>query len=205
MTDSEDREQQAAVSRMMLYYLNAPLAEGYRLRGVLPAPGAVRIAVRGGDGDSGETFLYEIPHDIVGPAWIPGILRAVLSGTQLHGSSDVSKAFGMTLIRLHPERITPAPEPEEGQALGALLGLGLGGADDDENPFLIGFLLREGGLMRVYAQRPGRSGLIGVDIRLAEATTALTASLPSLLDEEEHQRPAPDDPHCDFVVDLTNW
>ncbi|MFE4534691.1 hypothetical protein ACFRKB_06360 [Streptomyces scopuliridis] len=203
MTDSEDREQQAGISRHLLYYLNAPIAEGCRLRGVLPAPGAVRIAIRAGEGEGSETFLYEIPHDTVAPAHIPGVLRAVLSETQFYSSGDVGEVLGMTLLRLRPEEITPAPEPEEGRALRALLGLG--GGPDDENPFLIGFLMRDDGLMRVYVERPGHSRLIGVDICLTDHATALTASIPSLIEEEERFRPSLDDPHCDLVVDLTDW
>ncbi|MET7918198.1 hypothetical protein ABZU45_20155 [Streptomyces avermitilis] len=65
MTDPEDREQQADVTRLLLYYLNAPVAEYCHLRGVLPAPGAVRIAVRAGDDENGMNFLYEIPRDTV--------------------------------------------------------------------------------------------------------------------------------------------
>ncbi|MFJ3707178.1 hypothetical protein OG204_10870 [Streptomyces sp. NBC_01387] len=203
MNDSEDREQQAGITRLLLYYLNAPIAEGCRLRGVLPASGAVRVAIRAGDGENGDLFLYEIPHDTVAPARIPGVLRAVLSGTQIYGSGDVSDVLGMTLVRLRPEEITPAPEPEEGQALRTLLGLSAPG--DDEDPFLVGFLMKDGGLMRLYVNRPGRPGLVGVDIRLTDEPTALTASLPTLVEEEERHRLAPDDPHCDVVVDLTDW
>ncbi|MEU1183145.1 hypothetical protein ABZ464_37005 [Streptomyces sp. NPDC005820] len=132
MIDSEDREQQAAVTRLLLYYLNAPIAEGCRLRGVLPAPGAVRIAVHAGDGD-GATFLYGIPHDTVAPYYIPGFLRTALAGTQLYGSSDVSEAMGMTVIRLRPKEITPDAEPEQGQALTVLRALSDPG--DEEAPF----------------------------------------------------------------------
>ncbi|MCX4551248.1 hypothetical protein [Streptomyces sp. NBC_01500] len=203
MNDSEDREQQAGTTRLLLYYLNAPIAEGCRLRGVLPASGAVRVAIRAGDGENGDLFLYEIPHDTVAPARIPGVLRAVLSGTQIYGSGDVSDVLGMTLVRLRPEEITPAPEPEEGQALRTLLGLSAPG--DDEDPLLVGFLMKDGGLMRLYVNRPGRPGLVGVDIRLTDEPTALTASLPTLVEEEERHRLAPDDPHCDVVVDLTDW
>ncbi|WP_326694930.1 hypothetical protein OG709_10490 [Streptomyces sp. NBC_01267] len=203
MNDTEDREQQAGITRLLLYYLNAPIAEGCRLRGVLPASGAVRVAIRAGDGENGDLFLYEIPHDTVAPARIPGVLRAVLSGTQIYGSGDVSDVLGMTLVRLRPEEITPAPEPEEGQALRTLLGLSAPG--DDEDPFLVGFLMKDGGLMRLYVNRPGRPGLVGVDIRLTDEPTALTASLPTLVEEEERHRLAPDDPHCDVVVDLTDW
>ncbi|MFE7835033.1 hypothetical protein ACFU53_02835 [Streptomyces sp. NPDC057474] len=203
MTHPEDREQQAAVSRLLLYHLNAPLSEGCRLRGVLPAPGAVRIAVHAGDDEEGVTFLYEIPHDVVAPAQIPGILRTTLAGTQLYSSDDVSDLMGMTLIRLRPERIIPTPEPEQGQALSVLRALSDPG--DDENPFLIGFLMRGDGLLRLYVRHPDGTGIIGADIRPADTLTALIASLPSLVEEEERHRPAPDDPHCDLLVDLTDW
>jgi hypothetical protein len=203
VSDPEDREQQAAVSRLLLYYLNAPIADGCRLRGVLPAPCAVRIAIHAGDDAEGATFLYEIPHDAVAPYYIPGVLRTVLGGTQLYGSSDISEAMGMTVIRLHPERITPDPEPEQGQALTVLRALSDPG--DDEHPFLIGFLMLGHNLLRLYVQRPDQPGIIGADIRLTGATTALIAALPSLIEEDQHQQPAPDDPHCDLLVDLTDW
>ncbi|MGV9244524.1 hypothetical protein [Streptomyces sp. NPDC003710] len=54
-------------------------------------------------------------------------------------------------------------------------------------------------------QRPGRSGIIGADIRLTDTPTALIAPLPTLIEEEQRRRPAPDDPHCDLLVDLTDW
>ncbi|MES4892820.1 hypothetical protein [Streptomyces sp. NPDC096012] len=203
MIDPEDREQQAAVTRLLLYYLNAPIAEGCSLRGVLPAPGAVRIAVQAGDGKDSATFLYEIPHDAVAPYYLPGILRTVLAGTQLYSSSDISEAMGMTVIRLRPQEITPDPEPEQGQTLTVLRALSDPG--DDENPFLIGFLSLEHDLLRLYVQRPDRPGVIGVDIRVTSAPTALVGSLPSLIEEDQYRRPSPDDPHCDLLVDLTHW
>ncbi|MEH0631319.1 hypothetical protein [Streptomyces stelliscabiei] len=203
MIDSEDREQQAAVSRLLLYYLNAPIAEGCRLRGVLPAPGAVRIAVLAADDEDGATFLYEIPNDTVAPYYIPGILRTVLAGTQLHSSSDISEAMGMTVIRLRPAELTPDPEPEHGLALTVLRALS--NPDDEENPFLIGFLLLGPSLLRLYVQRPDLPGIIGVDTRPTGTPTALIASLPSLIREKQYQCPSPEDPHCDLLVDLTGW
>ncbi|MEV6019655.1 MULTISPECIES: hypothetical protein [unclassified Streptomyces] len=204
MTDPEDREQQADVTRRLLYFLNAPLADGWRLRGVLPAPGAVRVAVRAGDDEDGRDFLYEIPNDTVTPYYVPGLLRALLSGPQLHGNGDVGEAMGMTLIRLRPERIAPDPEPEQGRALTVVRALSDPGGD--ENPFLIGFLMHGDGLLRLYVQRAGRPGIAGVDIRLTETpATALIASLPSLVEEGRYRRQAPDDPHCDLLVDLTDW
>ncbi|WP_328876861.1 hypothetical protein [Streptomyces sp. NBC_00299] len=203
MTDPEHRQQQAAVTRLLLYYLNAPIAENCRLRGVLPAPGAVRVAVHAGDDEEGATFHYEIPHDAVAPYYIPGLLRTVLAGTQLYGSDDISEAMGMTVIHLHPEKITPDPEPDQGQALTALRALSDPG--EDEHPFLVGFLMLDNSLMRLYVQRPDQPGIIGADTPLTGAPTALIASLPTLIDEEQYQRPAADDPHCDLLADLTNW
>ncbi|MER5214084.1 hypothetical protein ABT063_26815 [Streptomyces sp. NPDC002838] len=191
MIDPEDREQQAAISRLLLYHLNAPIVEGCRLRGVLPTPGAVRIAIH------------------VAPAYIPGILRTVLTRTQLYSSGDISDVMGMTLIRLHPEEITPDPdpdpdpEPEQCQALTVLRALTDPG--EDEDPFLIGFLMRGESLMRLYVLPPGHPGLIGADIRLTGTSTALIAALPSLIEEVELHQPVRDDPHCDLLVDLTDW
>ncbi|SOE06509.1 hypothetical protein [Streptomyces sp. Ag109_G2-15] len=139
----------------------------------------------------------------VAPGYVPGVLRAVLTGTQICSSSDVGEAMGMTLIRLRPQEITPDPEPELGLALTVLRALSEPG--DDENPFLIGFLMHGDGLMRLYVQRPDRPGIIGADIRLTNTRTALIASIPALIGEEQHQQPAPDDPHCDLLVDLTDW
>ncbi|MEU1183146.1 hypothetical protein ABZ464_37010 [Streptomyces sp. NPDC005820] len=50
-------------------------------------------------------------------------------------------------------------------------------------------------MLRLYVQPPGHPGILGVDIRLTGAPTALIASLPSLIEEEQHQRRSPDDPH----------
>ncbi|WP_328884711.1 hypothetical protein [Streptomyces sp. NBC_00299] len=120
------------------------------------------------------------------PSYIAGILRTVLAGTQLYGSGDISEAMGMTVIRLHPEKITPDPEPEQGQALTVLRALSDPG--DDEHPFLVGFLMLDNSLMRLYVQRPDQPGIIGADIRLTGTTTALIASLPTLIDEEQSPR-----------------
>lgn len=204
VTDPEDREQQADITRRLLYFLNAPIVEYCRLRGVLPTPGAVRVAIRAGDDENARDFLYEIPNDTVTPYYVPGLLRSVLTGPQLHSSSDVEEVMGMTLIRLSPEEIAPEPEPEQGRALTAVQALS--GPGDDEDPFLIGFLMHGGGLLRLYVQRTDRPGIIGADIRLTETpATALIASLASLVEEEQYRQPAPDDPHCDLLVDLTNW
>lgn len=85
--------------------------------------------------------------------------------------------MGMTVIRLRPEEITPDPEPEQGQALTLLRALS--GPGDEENPFLIGFLLLGHSLLRLYVQRSDHPGIIGADIRLTGTPTALIASFPA--------------------------
>ncbi|MGW1067961.1 hypothetical protein ACWD4F_25960 [Streptomyces aureus] len=220
MTDTEDREQQADVTRRMLCFLNAPVAAYCRLRGVLPAPGAVRVAIRAGDEAHTGDFLYEIPNGTVAPYSIPGLLRTVLTGPQLYSSSDVGEVMGMTLLRLRPQEITPDPdpdpdpdpesesepdpEPEQGRVLAVVHALA--GADGDANPFLVGFLMHGRGLLRLYVHRRGGAGIVGADIRLTETpATGLIASLPALVEEEQYRRPALDDPHCDVLADLTDW
>ncbi|MGW7301862.1 hypothetical protein [Streptomyces sp. NPDC054829] len=205
MTDPEDLRQQADISRLLLYYLSAPLVEGSRLRGVLPAPGAVRIAVRTGEDEGDAPVLYEIPHDSVAPYWIPGILRTVLTRRGVHAGGGPDEVMGMAVVRLRPEEITPDPEPEQGLALTVLRALSDNPYDDTVSPFLIGFLLREHGLLRLYVRHSDHPDIVGVDLRLTAASTALIASVPSLVGQAQYQRPSPDDPHCALVVDLTDW
>ncbi|MEU6277610.1 hypothetical protein ABZ871_35180 [Streptomyces populi] len=112
MTGPEDREQQADITRRLLYFLNAPLAGHCRLRGVLPAPGAVRVAIRAGADGNARDFLYEIPNDTVTPYYVPGLLRTVLTGDVVrgHSSGGAGDVMGMTLVRLRPEELTPDPD-----------------------------------------------------------------------------------------------
>ncbi|MGW7611314.1 hypothetical protein ACWGKW_29425 [Streptomyces sp. NPDC054766] len=61
------------------------------------------------------------------------------------------------------------------------------------------------GTLPWYAAAAGAALAVGVGLRLAETPcTALIASVPSLLGEERYHRPAPQDPHCDHLVDLTD-
>lgn len=97
--------------------------------------------------------VYEIAHGSVAPARIPAMLQAVLSKPRLYSSSVISEVLGMTCIRLSPEKITPAPETDEAQALGVLLGLTDPGVE--EKPFLVGFRMKDSQVLRPYVQRPG--------------------------------------------------
>ncbi|MGW2706681.1 hypothetical protein [Streptomyces sp. NPDC001340] len=145
MTDAEDRDYQADVCRALAYYLNAPLSEGCRLLGVLPKAGAVRVAVRAGDDETGMSLLYEIPLSAVAPGMVPAFVRSLLSGPQFYSSSDMDEVMGMTLIRLRPDKIGTVEELEGDLALAVLRSLAAPVVEAGEDPFLIGFLLRGGG------------------------------------------------------------
>ncbi|MEU7048432.1 hypothetical protein [Streptomyces eurythermus] len=47
--------------------------------------------------------------------------------------------------------------------------------------------------------------MIAADVRPGGALTAVLAALPSLLDEEYRISKDAIDPHCRYVVDLTDW
>lgn len=206
MTDPEDRDYQADVCRVLAYYLNAPVSEGCRLLGVLPVAGAARVVVRAGDDETGMSFLYELPVDAVAPGMVPAFVRSVLSGPQFYSSSDVEEVMGMTLIRLRAaEKIGPVEELEGDLALGVLRSLTAPLPEAEEEPFLIGFLLREDAVMRLYVHSGVHGGVTGVDISLTGPLTALVASIPSLLGEEQYMRSADEDPHCEVLMDLTGW
>ncbi|MFG2435792.1 hypothetical protein [Streptomyces sp. NPDC048508] len=89
----------------------------------------------------------------------------------------MDEVMGMTLIRLRPEEISPDAEPLQGRARALTVVHSLSGPDDDEDPFLIGFLMHGDGLLRLYVQRTDRAGIIGADIRLTK-TPATAHRLP---------------------------
>ncbi|WP_176740337.1 hypothetical protein [Streptomyces sp. Ncost-T10-10d] len=70
---------------------------------------------------------------------------------------------------------------------------------------LRGFLFMEGGPLRLYLDSEDVSGVITADVHPGGALTALLAALPSLLGEEWRTSAGADDPHCTYVVDLTDW
>lgn len=59
--------------------------------------------------------------------------------------------------------------------------------------------------VNVYMDSDEISGVIATDVRPGGALTALLAALPSLLDEEWRSSVAADDPHCRYLLDLTDW
>ncbi|TWV40326.1 hypothetical protein FRZ03_22665 [Streptomyces misionensis] len=198
MIDPEDREHQAAVVRLMLPYLNGRFAAGFRLLGVLPGPGSVRIALHADDGTG---YLYEIGDDDVAPGWVPLLLRNALARPAVPTGRLV---MGMHFVPLRQDEVAwSLEEPAVDQVLRTLRALSDPG--DEEMPFLVGFLLRGTTRLRLYVQRQERPGVVGVDVRLDNAGPAVLGSVMSLLEERRYRRPAGDDPHCAYVLDLTAW
>ena len=198
MIDPEDREHQAAVARLMLPYLNGQFASGFRLLGVLPGPGSVRIALHADDGTG---YLYEIGNEDVAPGWVPLLLRNALARP---AAPTGNRVMGMNFIYLQQSDATwSLEEPAIDQVLRTLRALS--DPADEETPFLIGFLLHGASRLRLYVQRQEQPGIIGVDVRLNNTGPAVLGSVMSLLEERQYQHPAGDDPHCEYTLDLTAW
>ncbi|MFJ9925592.1 hypothetical protein ACIRU5_06115 [Streptomyces misionensis] len=198
MTDPEDREHQAAVVRLMLPYLNGWFAPGFRLLGVLPGPGSVRVALRADDGTG---YLYGIGTEDVAPGWVPLLLRNALARP---AAATGNLVMGMNFVFLRQDEVMwDLEEPAVDQVLRTLRALSE--PADEESPFLIGFLLRGTCRLRLYVRRQERPGIVGVDLRLDNTGPAVLGSVMSLLEERQYRRPAGDDPHCAYALDLTAW
>ncbi|MFI2026927.1 hypothetical protein [Streptomyces buecherae] len=200
------------VASLLLNYVYAPLVEDQHVRGVLPAPsGASAIRVVLGDRNECEPSrltAYEIPlgagdelrtsHDVV------ALLRAVHTGTHIYSSSRVSSAMGITLYLVDPADVEEAPFTTDDWASTLLRCLA---HPSEERPEvgMRGFLFTEGGLLRLYMDSADVAGVIAADVRPGGALTALLAALPSLLGDEWRTSDAVEDPHCRYLVDLTDW
>ncbi|MFE4368652.1 hypothetical protein ACFRMN_10460 [Streptomyces sp. NPDC056835] len=213
--DDEIEDLQAEVAGLLLDFVYAPLLEDQHVRGVLPAPSgapAVRVAL----GDKGECAparltAYEIPlgageelrtsHDVV------ALLRAVHTGTHIYPSNRVTSVMGMDLYLVDPAQVKEAPFTTDDWASTLLRCLARPSESEEERPEarLRGFLFREGGLLRLYMESDEVSDVIAADVRPGGALTALLAALPSLLGEEWRTSDAVEDPHCRYLVDLTDW
>lgn len=210
--EHEIEDLQVDVAGLLLDHVYAPLLEDQHVRGVLPAPSeapAVRVAL----GDRGECApsrltAYEIPlgageelrtsHDVV------ALLRAVHTGTHIYPSSRVTSVMGMDLYLVDPAHVKEAPFTTDDWA-STLLRCLAHPSEERPEARLRGFLFREGGLLRLYMDSDEVPGVIAADVRPGGALTALLAALPSLLGEEWRTSDAVDDPHCRYLVDLTDW
>jgi hypothetical protein len=216
VVDEDEREiedLQVEVAALLTDYVHAPLLEDQHVRGILPAPTG-GPAVRAALGDRNECAparltAYEIPlrageelrtaHDVV------ALLRAVHGGTHVYPANRVTSVMGMDLYLVDPARVKEAAFTTDDWAATLLRCLARPSEERRQGARLRGFLFREGGLLRLYLDSDEVSGVIAADVRPGGALTALLAALPSLLDEEWRTSAAPDDPHCRYVVDLTDW
>ncbi|MGX1273888.1 hypothetical protein [Streptomyces phaeoluteigriseus] len=102
-----------------------------------------------------------------------------------------------------------APEPDsEAAATGRLLALVRSFVTTHVSwkPLFIGAVITGVDRMRLYFRSPERDRTYGVDVLISRTGPGLIGSLvsPAFLANEYPHRPS-DDPHCDVIVDLTDW
>ncbi|MFF8955584.1 RidA family protein [Streptomyces sp. NPDC014894] len=212
--DEEIAELQAEIARLLLPHLRAPVGRSQYVRGVLPAPPsveAVRIVTgRRKARTPGDRLLaHEIPlragDGLLPPGDITGIVRALCTRTHIWPSSRVDTVMGMALVRVDPAALEVGRATPDDNALAILRGVA--GPEAEEWPALRlrGFLFLARDRLRLYTGVRGVPGVTAADVRPSGAITALVAALPALMTEEERAGPDAADPHCDRVVDLTDW
>ncbi|MFI9168231.1 hypothetical protein [Streptomyces lincolnensis] len=106
------------------------------------------------------------------------------------------------------EAVNP-PEPgSEQAAAGRLLDLvrSLVTTHVSWKPLLIGAVITGDDRMRLYFRSPERDRTYGVDVLISQTGPGLLGALtsPPYLANEYLHRPS-DDPHCDVLVDLTDY
>ncbi|MEU6989366.1 hypothetical protein ABZ953_01705 [Streptomyces sp. NPDC046465] len=210
---AEIAEQQADITRLLLHHVHAPVTGTHFIRGVLPAsaPSSV-IRVVMGEANAyapDELIAYEIPLQWDSePATAHGItalLRTLVTDTRIYSSERISQVMGMLLVRVDLSALeAPAPTTDD-RALVILRCFAQPYTEEEPSPLLRGFCFRDEDRLRLYLNAADAPEAIAVDVRPSNATTALLASLPSLLDEEQYWTEDDSDPHCTHVVNLTDW
>ncbi|MGW5332995.1 hypothetical protein [Streptomyces bauhiniae] len=73
-------------------------------------------------------------------------------------------------------------------------------------PLFLGAVITGEDRMRLYLRSPERTRTYGVDVLISNAGPGLLGALvsPAFLPNEHLHRPS-DDPHCDVIVDLTDY
>ncbi|MFD4635397.1 hypothetical protein ACFVYR_37585 [Streptomyces sp. NPDC058284] len=113
--------------------------------------------------------------------------------------------MGVVVVRVEPSALdTPGPTMDD-RALGILGCFTQPYTGEKPSLLLRGFCLLDEDRLRLYLHAAKASEAVTVDVRPSNATTALLASLPSLLDEEQYWTNDDSDPHCTHVVNLTGW
>jgi hypothetical protein len=73
-------------------------------------------------------------------------------------------------------------------------------------PLFIGAVITVDDRMRLYFRSPERDRTYGVDVLISRTGPGLLGALVSpVFLANEHMHPPSDDPHCDVVVDLTDY
>ncbi|MFJ4800114.1 hypothetical protein [Streptomyces murinus] len=74
-------------------------------------------------------------------------------------------------------------------------------------PLFIGAVITGDDRMRLYFRSPERDRTYGVDVLVSNTGPGLTGALvsPAYLANEHLHRPSDGDPHCDVIVDFTNY
>ncbi|MFC8126028.1 hypothetical protein [Streptomyces sp. NPDC057302] len=206
--DEDVVEQQASITSLLFHYVQAPLGEGLFLRGILPASDAVRLVVgAAGAAEVGELTAFEIPlvdddDEPVTASMALGWVRTLASEGRAKPDASV---MGMELVRVHPACTEIADATGDDRAMRVLRTLAWPFVEEPPTPALCGFLFTGTDRMRLYLAVQEAGGMVGADVRLAGAVTALLAALPSLVGDEETWTVDEADPHCVRTVDLTHW
>ncbi|MFI0977705.1 hypothetical protein ACH4SP_11880 [Streptomyces sp. NPDC021093] len=211
--DEEVADQQAEITRLLIYYTQTPFVGSSCVRGILPVPGpgeSTRI-VTGNESahvPDGLT-VYEIPlrvdEDFLHVYEIAAILRAVHTGPYTAPSVRARTVLGMPLVQIDTSVVETAGESPESRAFIILRTLVHPFTETKPVPRLLGFLCREPDLLRLYVDTKNIPGVLAVDVRPSGALTALLAALPSLIGEEGRVAAEEADPHASYRVDLTYW
>jgi hypothetical protein len=209
----EVAELQAETADLLLGHVYAPLLDDQHVRGVMPGPSGapdIRVAL-GARGESAPSGLiaYEIPlyvgEKLFTPHDIVALLRSAHTGTHIYPKEAVTSVMGMDLYRLSPSSLTGAPFTTDDWS-STLLRVLARPADEHRHTRLRGFLFLESGLLRLYVGTSQALEVIGIEVRPGGSLPALQAMIPDMLEPEEAWRALGDvdDPHCQYVVDLTD-
>ncbi|MFH8371187.1 hypothetical protein [Streptomyces sp. NPDC018031] len=215
-------DQQAAIARLLIHHIHAPLIGGQYIRGILPVPppaAAIRVVTGIDSAHTPEGLVaYEIPlgqeDDLLTAGRVTGILRTLLTGTQTYPIGSTSSMMGMALVHVDPETLDVSAPTQDDKALRILRSFAQPLTDEDPDPRLRGFLFLEQDRLRLYLDSERQllypdskraPGVVAADVRPSGAITAVVAALPSLLTEKERTKQDNTDPHCSVVVDLTDW
>ncbi|MGA4846590.1 hypothetical protein ACOBQB_10085 [Streptomyces sp. G5(2025)] len=206
-------EQQADITRLLLHHVHAPVTGTHFIRGVLPAPASSAV-IRVVMGEASaytpdELIAYEIPlqwdKEPATAQDITVVLRTLVTGTRIYSSDHITQVMGMVLVRVDPSALDPLGPTTDDRALGILRCFAQPYTEEKPGLLLCGFCFLGEDRLRLYLHAAETPEAVAVDVRPSDATTALLASLPSLLDEEQYWTDDDSDPHCTHVVNLTDW